>query len=302
MSQTAVVTGTTDAVETLPDAAPGGGGIPSELPRIDSARRVAPADARELSRLFLLRLRALEEGTREYQYARNTLIEMNISLVNFAARRFRGRSGEGIDIEDIIQVGTIGLIKAIDRFDPDREVEFTTLALPYITGEIKRFFRDTTWAVHVPRRLQELRVELAKSQEALTEVLGRAPTIKELADHLDLREEDVIEGMVAANGYTSASIDSATCSKPRASDGGEGRPLAETVGDVDPETELFEDFHTLAPLLRELGDRDRRILSMRFAQEMTQAEIGVELGISQMQVSRLLTRILTRLRTGMLAT
>ncbi|MFD5888724.1 SigB/SigF/SigG family RNA polymerase sigma factor [Streptomyces sp. NPDC060334] len=285
----------------LPDAIPAGGGLSNDLPRIDNARRVAPADARELSRLFLVRLRSLEEGTREYQYARNTLIEMNISLVNFAARRFRGRTGEGIDVEDIVQVGTIGLIKAIDRFDPDREVEFTTLALPYITGEIKRFFRDSTWAVHVPRRLQELRSELAKSQEALTEVFGRAPTVKELAEHLDLREADVIEGMVAANGYTSGSIDSATCSKPRASDGVEGRPLADTVGDLDPDMELFEDVHTLAPLLKSLGERDRQILALRFGQEMTQAEIGVELGISQMQVSRLLTRTLTRLRTGMLA-
>lgn len=301
MSQSAIATGTTVGVETLSGASAEGVRIAEDLPRIDNARRMAPADARELSRLFLLRLRSLEEGTREYQYVRNTLIEMNISLVNFAARRFRSRSGEGIEIEDILQAGTIGLIKAIDRFDPEREVEFSTLALPYITGEIKRFFRDTTWAVHVPRRLQELRSEIAKSQEALTEVFGRAPTVKELAEHLEIREKDVIEGMVAANGYTSASIDSPTPSKPRASDGIEGRSLADTVGDVDPDMGLFEDLHTLAPLLRELGERDRRILNMRFAQEMTQAEIGAELGVSQMQVSRLLTHILTKLRNGMLA-
>ncbi|WP_329447808.1 SigB/SigF/SigG family RNA polymerase sigma factor [Streptomyces sp. NBC_01426] len=301
MSQTATSTNTTSAVETPRSAAPGSGQHARDLPHIDNARQVAPADARELSRLFLVRLRALEEGTREYQYTRNTLIEMNISLVHFAARRFRGRAGDGIDIEDIVQVGTIGLIKAIDRFDPDREVEFTTLALPYITGEIKRYFRDTTWAVHVPRRLQELRTELAKSQEALTEVFGRAPTVKELAQHLELPEEDIIEGLVAANGYTSGSIDAATSSKQRTSGNTEGRSLAETVGEVDPDMELFEDFHTLAPLLQSLDERDRRILAMRFGQEMTQAEIGIELGISQMQVSRLLTRTLTRLRTGMLA-
>ncbi|MFD9419740.1 sigma-70 family RNA polymerase sigma factor [Streptomyces goshikiensis] len=232
MSQTATITGTIQVSEAPTRGASGSGQSAARaLPQIDNARRVTPADARDLSRLFLVRLRLLEEGTREYQYARNTLIEMNISLVNFAARRFRGRSGEGIDIEDIVQVGTIGLIKAIDRFDPDREVEFSTLALPYITGEIKRLFRDTTWSVHVPRRLQELSSELAKSQEALTEVLGRPPTVKDLADYLDIRQEDVIEGMVAANGYTCGSIDSATCSKPRASGGGEGRPLADTVGD-----------------------------------------------------------------------
>ncbi|MGW7097847.1 SigB/SigF/SigG family RNA polymerase sigma factor [Streptomyces sp. NPDC054838] len=272
------------------------------LPRITDAREVAPADARQLSRLFLLRLRSLEEGTREYQYARNTLIEMNVSLVHFAARRFRARSaGGGVDMEDILQVGTIGLIKAIDRFDPDREVEFATLALPFITGEIKRYFRDTTWAVHVPRRLQELRTELAKSREALTDLLGRAPTVKELAQDLELSEEEVVEGLVAANGYTSDSLDASAGSEEDSAAGRRTRSLADTLGEEDSAMELFEEFHTLAPLLAELDERDRRILRMRFGEERTQAEIGAELGISQMQVSRLLSRTLARLRTGMLA-
>ncbi|MFH9725501.1 sigma-70 family RNA polymerase sigma factor, partial [Streptomyces sp. NPDC017254] len=122
-------------------------------------------------------LTVLGEGTREYQYARNTLIEMNMSLVRYAAGRFRHR---GDEMEDIVQVGMIGLIKAIDRFELSREVEFTTFAVPYIVGEIKRFFRDTSWAVHVPRRLQEARVELAKASEELSSRLGRAPTVKEL--------------------------------------------------------------------------------------------------------------------------
>ncbi|WUQ32673.1 SigB/SigF/SigG family RNA polymerase sigma factor [Streptomyces sp. NBC_00239] len=264
---------------------------------------MAPADARELSRLFFRRLRSLEEGTREYQYARNTLIEMNLSLVQFAARRFRSRApGGSLDMDDIIQVGTIGLIKAIDRYDLEREVEFSTLALPYITGEIKRYFRDTTWAVHVPRRLQELRTELAKAQEALTDVLGRAPTVKEVAEHLELSEDEVIDGLVAANGYTSGSLDtSGADGDTESTTSRTPRPLAERVGDVDPAIELFEDFRTLAPLLEQLTERDRRILQMRFGEEKTQAEIGAELGISQMQVSRLLSRILARLRTGMLA-
>ncbi|MFK0238501.1 SigB/SigF/SigG family RNA polymerase sigma factor [Streptomyces vinaceus] len=288
-----------DAVSRAEPAAVSGH-LAEPLPQIDNPREVAPTDARELSRLFLVRLRELEEGTREYQYARNTLIEMNISLVRFAARRFAARINAGIELDDLIQVGTIGLIKAIDRFDPEREVEFSTLALPYISGEIKRYFRDTTWAVHVPRRLQELRVELAQSQEALTEVLGRAPNVREIAEHLGLSEADVIEGLVAANGYSSDSIDSATGATERTAAGREARPLSDTVGDLDPAMALFEDFHTLAPLLRSLDERDREILRMRFAQEMTQSEIGAELGISQMQVSRLLTRILTHLRTGML--
>nr|WP_234323825.1 SigB/SigF/SigG family RNA polymerase sigma factor [Streptomyces sp. NRRL F-2580] len=264
---------------------------------------MAPGDARELSRVFFRRLRTLEEGTREYQYTRNTLIEMNVSLVQFAARRFRARVlGGGLDMDDIIQVGTIGLIKAIDRYDLDREVEFSTLALPYIIGEIKRHFRDTTWAVHVPRRLQELRSELAQAQEALTDVLGRAPTVKEVAGHLELTEEEVIDGLIAANGYTSGSLDTAAAESDVSSPTSRTtRPLAELVGDVDPAMELFEDFHTLAPLLQQLDERDRLILRMRFGQEKTQAEIGAELGISQMQVSRLLSRTLARLRAGMLA-
>ncbi|MFD0355265.1 SigB/SigF/SigG family RNA polymerase sigma factor [Streptomyces sp. NPDC127110] len=287
-----------------PATAPAAGGRPPAgppLPRVEQAREIAPADARELSRLFFARLRSLEEGTREYQYARNTLIEMNLSLVHYAARRFRARvAGGGLDMDDVIQVGTIGLIKAIDRFDLDREVEFSTLALPYITGEIKRHFRDTTWAVHVPRRLQELRSELAKAQESLTETLRRAPTVKEVARYLGLSEEEVLDGLVAANGYTSGSLDTADDAEEARGTGRPARALAEKLGGSDPAMELFEDFHTLAPLLRKLQPRERLILSMRFGQEKTQAEIGAELHISQMQVSRLLSRTLARLRAGML--
>ncbi|MBQ0851535.1 SigB/SigF/SigG family RNA polymerase sigma factor [Streptomyces sp. NPDC057621] len=267
-----------------------------DLPWIEDGAKVAPKDARVLSRLFLDRLQELEEGTHEYQYARNTLIEMNLSLVSFAARRFRNR-GSG-DMEDVIQVGTIGLIKAIDRFDLSREVEFTSFAIPYIVGEIKRFFRDTTWAVHVPRRLQELRVSLAKSKEALAATLNRPPTVKELADHLDLSEEEVIEGLVAANGYVAGSIDTPGGDD----DAGDGGPkYADTLGEEDPAMDLFEDLHTLAPLLQQLDDRERTIIEMRFGREMTQAEIGRELNLSQMHISRLLTRTLSRLRAGLLA-
>ncbi len=268
-----------------------------ELPWIEDGGKVAPKDAREMSRLFLDRLQELEEGTPEYQYARNTLIEMNLSLVNFAARRFRNR-GTG-DMEDIIQVGTIGLIKAIDRFDLSREVEFTSFAIPYIVGEIKRFFRDTTWAVHVPRRLQELRVTLAKSKESLAASLNRPPTVKELAAHLNLSEDEVIEGLVAANGYVAGSIDTPG-SDDDSSDG--GPTYADTLGESDPAMDLFEDLHTLAPLLQQLDERERTIIEMRFGREMTQAEIGRELNLSQMHISRLLTRTLNRLRAGLLTT
>jgi RNA polymerase sigma-B factor len=267
----------------------------TELPEVASPSEVAPQDARELSRLFFDRLAVLEEGTVEYQYARNTLIEMNLSLVRFAAGRFRSR-GPG-EMEDIVQVGTIGLIKAIDRFDIAREVEFTSFAVPYIVGEIKRFFRDTSWAVHVPRRLQEARVQLARATEELRSRLGRTPTVGELSQLMCLSEEEVNEAMLASNGYNTSSLDAAIGS----SEDGE-TALADFIGAEDGALELVEDFHTLAPLIAELDERDRRIVHMRFVEELTQAQIGERLGVSQMHVSRLLSRTLTRLRAGMLTT
>ncbi|MBT1103954.1 RNA polymerase sigma factor SigF [Streptomyces anulatus] len=273
-------------------------GTTEELPWIEDAGKVAPMDARRLSRLFFDRLQVLEEGTPEYQYARNTLIEMNLSLVRFAANRFRNR-GSG-DMEDIIQVGTIGLIKAIDRFDLSREVEFTSFAVPYIVGEIKRFFRDTSWAVHVPRRLQELRVDLAKAKESLAGDLDRDPTVQELAKDLGIEETEVTEGIVASNGYTAGSLDMPTDTADTGPRQAAGRTFADVLGEPDPAMETVENLHVLAPLLGELDERERRIIDMRFGQEMTQAQIGAELGISQMHVSRLLSRMLGKLRNGML--
>jgi RNA polymerase sigma-B factor len=264
-----------------------------EVPEIAEPSKVAPRDARELSRVFFDQLAVLDEGTPEYQYARNTLIEMNMSLVRFAAGRFRGRGPE--EMEDIVQVGMIGLIKAIDRFDLSREAEFTSFAIPYIVGEIKRFFRDTTWAVHVPRRLQEARVHLARATEELRSRLGRTPTVKELSELMSLPEEEVREARLAANGYNSSSLD-ATIS---GSEEGESA-LQDFIGAEDGALELVEDFHALAPLLGELDDRDRQIIHMRFVEELTQAQIGERLGVSQMHVSRLLSRTLARLREGLL--
>ncbi|MEV5319365.1 SigB/SigF/SigG family RNA polymerase sigma factor [Streptomyces sp. NPDC052687] len=263
------------------------------LPELDDPAQVAPGDARQLTRLFLQRLAVLEEGTAEYQYARNTLIEMNLSLVRFAAGRFRGRAKD--DMEDIVQVGVIGLIKAIDRFEVSREVEFTTFAIPYIVGEIKRFFRDTTWAVHVPRRLQEARVHLARATEELTGRLGRTPTVRELAQLMSLSEDEVVEAMLASNGHTSASLDAAIGQ----SEDGESA-LADFVGSEDAAFDLVEDLHALAPRITELDERERLLLHLRFVEERTQAEIGERLGVSQMHVSRLLSRLLARLRADLL--
>ncbi|EFL29840.1 RNA polymerase sigma-E factor [Streptomyces viridochromogenes DSM 40736] len=288
--ETAVIRPKVQVVEKNSEASTGDGALPGVV----DPRSVAPRDARALSRQFFQRLTELEEGTHEYQYARNTLIEMNMSLVRFAAGRFRGR---GDDMEDIVQTGMIGLIKAIDRFELSREVEFTSFALPYIVGEIKRFFRDTTWAVHVPRRLQELRVDLAKAREELASRLDREPTVAELATLMNISENQVVEGQIAANGYNSSSLDAALTG-----DGPEGGEavLADFIGVEEDGLRLVEDFHSLAPLMAELSERDRQIIHMRFVEEATQAEIGERLGCSQMHVSRLIKRIITRLRQGML--
>ncbi|MFD7137082.1 SigB/SigF/SigG family RNA polymerase sigma factor [Streptomyces sp. NPDC059894] len=261
----------------------------------DVPARVGARGARELSRRLFERLAVLEEGTPDHQYVRNTLIEMNLSLVRYAASRFRRRAGDAM--EDVVQVGTIGLIKAIDRFDLSREVEFTSFAVPYIAGEIKRFFRDTGWAVHVPRRLQEARGELARATEELQTRLGRVPGTRELARLMALSEEEVVEVRKAANCYTSASLDAAL----GADGGADGESvLADFIGVEEPALALVEDFHSLAPLVAALEPRERRILHLRFVEERTQAEIGRELGISQMHVSRLIGRVVGRLRAGLL--
>ncbi|WP_411573665.1 RNA polymerase sigma factor SigF [Streptomyces fradiae] len=265
----------------------------TSLPRVPDPTEVAPRDAKELSKRFFARLAVLEEGTEEYQYVRNTLIELNLSLVRYAAARFRSRSDQ---MEDIVQVGTIGLIKAIDRFELSREVEFATFAMPCVVGEIKRFFRDTSWSVHVPRRLQELRIDIARATDELFQRLDRSPTAAELAARLGRTEDEVVEGLVAANGYTAESLDMPL------DESGEpaSATLADLIGEEDRDMRLTEDVQALKPLLAQLDERDRAILRMRFGEELTQAEIGERLGVSQMHVSRLLARMTKRMREGML--
>ncbi|MFD9303994.1 SigB/SigF/SigG family RNA polymerase sigma factor [Streptomyces sp. NPDC060048] len=252
---------------------------------------VGTAEARVLSVALFRRLNGLREGTAEYSYVRNTLVELNLSLVKYAARRFRNRSEP---LEDIVQVGTIGLIKAINRYDVERGVEFTTFAIPTITGEMKRFFRDTSWSVKVPRRLQELRLDIAKTYDALEQGLGRRPTDLELATRLGISVEALAEGRQAANGYTAGSLDA-----PVGQDAEIG-PRERPLGAEEDAYDRVECLETLKPLLATLGERDRLILSLRFGEELTQAEIGNRLGLSQMHVSRLLGRIMATLRTGML--
>jgi RNA polymerase sigma-B factor len=219
--------------------------------------------------------------------ARNTLVEVHMPLVHFLARRYAQR-GEPLD--DLVQVGVVGLIKSIDRFDQSRGVAFSTFATPTIIGELKRHFRDRTWLVRVPRPLQEMRARLVTAKETLSQDLGRSPTIAELARHLDLTEEEVLEGLDAANAYSATSLDA-----PHDPSSPMGITLEERLGAADDAFELVEKRRCVAPLLDELPERERRIIFLRFFRDKTQAEIGEELGISQMHVSRLLNDTLAKL-------
>jgi RNA polymerase sigma-B factor len=207
------------------------------------------------------------------------------------ARRYRGR---GEPLEDLEQVAKLGLVKAIDRYDPDRG-SFTAYAVITISGEIKRHFRDKTWGVHVPRRIQDLSLEVAHASMVLTSALSRVPAAGELAAHLGVSEEIVREAQASAAGYSPASLNAPVI-------GGDGvAEFGDLIGDADPELESVDDKITVAALLLRMPVRERRMLAMRYYGNRTQAEIATELGVSQMHVSRLLSRALTWLRKAMLS-
>ena len=220
--------------------------------------------------------------------AREKLIEQYMSLVRSLARRYAYR---GEQLDDLVQIGAIGLIKAIDRFDLDRGVELTTYATPNIIGEIKRHFRDKGWAVRVPRGLQELNVQLSKLVEQLTVQFGRSPTIPELAKAAGVEEEQVLEALESGRAYTSLSL----------SVGGGGGddddldPL-ESLGTEEHQYEVSEDRAVLAPGFKVLDERERKILQLRFFDGLTQSQIAQQVGISQMHVSRLIRRSLEKIR------
>ncbi len=246
---------------------------------------------RTAARDFFNRLATIEQGSTEWMAIREKLVEMHLPLVEHLARRFRNR-GEPLD--DLVQVATIGLIKSVDRFDPERGVEFSTYATPTIVGEIKRHFRDKGWAVRVPRRLQELRLSLTSATADLSQRLGRAPTVAELADQLKLSEEEVLEGLESANAYSTLSLD-----VPE--QGEQDSPVvADSLGAEDEELEGVEYRESLKPLLAKLPPREKKILLLRFFGNMTQSQIAEEIGISQMHVSRLLARTLAQLRDDLM--
>ena len=259
--------------------------------QVEHAEGTRLAHDREDARAMLAKLSRLAEDDPERQVLRDRLVEMHLPLVEHLARRFRNR-GEPLD--DLVQVATIGLIKSVDRFDTERGVEFSTYATPTIVGEIKRHFRDRGWAVRVPRRLQELRLQLTSATSELAQLHGRAPTVAELAQRLNLTEEEILEGLESANAYSTLSLD-----VPEQGD--EDSPaVVDSLGGEDEALEGVEYRESLKPLLERLPAREKKILLLRFFGNMTQSQIAAEIGISQMHVSRLLARTLAQLREDLL--
>jgi RNA polymerase sigma-B factor len=240
---------------------------------------------RDQSHQLFAELGTVQPASPRHQQIRDTLVELHLPLVRYLVQRFTGR-GEPAD--DLLQVGTIGLLQSIDRFEPERGLEFSTFATPNIVGEIKRHFRDRGGMVRVPRRLQELQAEIAIGVNDLSQRLSRAPTVAELAGHLALTQEEVIEATDSARAYSALPID-----VPNAAT---GRTIADSLTESDTALEHVELRHALRPVLAGLADRERQALLLRFVENKTQSEIAEVLGVSQVHVSRLLAKTLAELR------
>jgi RNA polymerase sigma-B factor len=233
-------------------------------------------------------LAVLPEGSAEFQSQRDRIVQRCLPLADHIARRFDGR-GEPRD--DLVQVARVGLVNAVIRFDVNAGSDFVSFAVPTIMGEVRRHFRDNSWSVKVPRRLKELHLRLGAATAELSQRLGRAPTASELAAELEMDRDEVIEGLVAGSSYNTLSIDGG------GGGGDQDAPaIADTLGDVDSALDRIENRETLRPLLESLPERERTVLVLRFFESMTQTQIAERIGVSQMHVSRLLARALSRLR------
>jgi RNA polymerase sigma-B factor len=268
------------------------GEAPPDPPEDDDAtrRRLGIEQTRRRSAELFTQMRddGVADAVREG--ARDSLVHLHLPLVEHCARRFRNR---GEPFEDLVQVGTIGLIKSVDRFDPERGVEFSTYATPTIIGEIKRYFRDKGWAIRVPRRLQELRMQIGSATAELTQSLGRSPTASELAERVGCSVEEIIEGIESSNAYSTLSLDATDDSDDGTSS------MLDALGADDAGLEHVEIRESLKPLLDRLEPREKRILLLRFFKNQTQSQIAEEIGVSQMHVSRLLSRTLDQLRASL---
>ncbi|MEV0060650.1 RNA polymerase sigma factor SigF [Nocardia sp. NPDC050718] len=240
----------------------------------------------DVSALFE-RLAATAPGSVEHAVARDALINRCIPLADHIARKFSGR-GEPFD--DLSQVARVGLVHAVDRFDLSRGSNFLSFAVPTIMGEVRRYFRDNTWAMRVPRRVKETHLRIGAAVDQLSQRLGRSPTAKEIAAELDVDPDEVTQAVIAGNAYQPTSIDAASVG--RDSDAS----LLDTLGEEESQFDRVEEYIAVRPLLAGLPERERRILTMRFFESMTQTQIAAQLGISQMHVSRILAKTLARLR------
>ncbi|MDP8968345.1 MAG: SigB/SigF/SigG family RNA polymerase sigma factor [Actinomycetota bacterium] len=222
--------------------------------------------------------------------ARDQLVERFLPLARQLARRYQ-RASEPLD--DLLQVASLGLIKAIDRFDPERDIAFSSYAVPTILGEIKRYFRDRTWSVRVPRDLQELTLRVDRAVSELSEELRRQPSVKEISAAVGAEQEEILEALQAGGAYRAVSFDA-----PRNGGDEEVATIADSVGVQEHGFDRAEDRATLQSLMATVTPRERDVLRMRFEQDMTQAEIGVVIGVSQMQVSRIIRQAISRLRAA----
>ena len=233
-------------------------------------------------------LNQLSEDHPDRPDTRNHAIQAWLPLAKHLAQRFHGR-GEPLD--DLTQIATVGLIKAIDRYDPEYGNDFAAYAVPTIVGEIKRHFRDRTWDIRVPRRLQELKLDINEATATLAQQLGRSPTITDIATHLQRSEDEIIEGLEGARAYSAISLQTLVGA------GIDGTELGDLFGHDDPDLALAEFRASLGPALATLTPREQHIIILRFFGNLTQTQIADRVGISQMHVSRLLTKSLNTLRT-----
>lgn len=229
-------------------------------------------------------------------HARELLIERYLPLARRLARRYQ-RSEEPLD--DLVQVASLGLVKAVDRYDATREVAFSSFAVPTILGELRRHFRDRTWSVRVPRELQELAWRVDKTVASLSTATGRPPTVAEIAQAMDVSEEQVLDAMQAAAAYRIGSLDAPRAGASSDDAAGAGATLADSIGAEESGFARAEERATLEPVLAEITERERLVLRLRFGEDLTQAEIGERIGVSQMQVSRLIRQAISRLREGL---
>jgi RNA polymerase sigma-B factor len=258
---------------------------------VTDAVSAAGTEHGEYSHLVALQHRyaQLAAGDPQRQRVRAELISGYLPVAEHLARRFAGR---GEPLEDLIQVATIGLINAVDRFEPDRGGSFFSFAIPTITGELRRYFRDHGWSTRVPRGLKDLHMSIRSSQTQLYQQLGRAPRPSEIADQLGIPISEVIEGLQAGNAYRSSSLDELLGEQGTAT-------VGDLVGDFDDELAVIEDREALRPLLAQLPPRERTIIILRFFRQLTQSQIAEQVGISQMHVSRLLSQTLAFLQERM---